>query len=421
MPGSRKNNPEPQSMLVVLPTWVGDFVMATPLLRALRHRFVDARITFLMEPNLSDLVRGGDWMDECVTWPTAGRALSPSQSGERGRWLPALPPRSPFSREYRKLIRDLRTRHFDWAILLPNSFRSALVAWQSRAKRRIGYNRDGRGLLLTDRIAVTNRRNRPTDQSPAAYPPGLGDGPPRSVQVTNIPLPPGYKGRYSPMPLVEYYGDLAEAIGCDRPNDRLELFTTPDCDASLQEKLTAAGIADRRPLVVLSPGAKYGAAKCWPADRFANVADRLVELQNAAVVITCGPGEEPIARAIRDTMKNEATVMDDPGLTLGELKSLIKRCDLLIGNDAGPRHLAKAFGVPIVTIFGPTHPDWTATNYEAERIIRVDIECGPCQQRQCPLGHLRCMTEVEPSRVYRAALELLSQQPVLAGGSQTKT
>jgi len=94
-------------------------------------------------------------------------------------------------------------------------------------------------------------------------------------------------------------------------------------------------------------------------------------------------------------------------LTLGELKSLIKRSDLLIGNDAGPRHLAKAFNVPEVTVFGPTHPEWTATDYPKERIVRIDVDCGPCQQRICPLGHLQCMTGVTVDAVFQAATELL--------------
>jgi heptosyltransferase-2 len=159
--------------------------------------------------------------------------------------------------------------------------------------------------------------------------------------------------------------------------------------------------------VVVSPGAKFGAAKCWFPERFAAVADQLVENEDATVCITCGPGEEPIARDIGVRMRQKGFVFDVPVLTLGELKSLVRRSDLLICNDAGPRHLAKAFGAPVVTIFGPTHPHWTDTGYEAERIVRVDIDCGPCQQRTCPLGHLRCMTEVTVESVYQAAVGLL--------------
>jgi len=382
----KSGDADPRSILVVLPTWVGDFVMATPTLRAIRTRFADAHVTFLMEPNLRDLVRGGDWMDECVEWPARER-------------------RMPWHKEFRQVAAALRGRRIDWAILLPNSARSAIIAYLARAKRRIGYDRDGRGLLLTDRLPVKNRRG--TSQRDNKFP---VEGASCVPAQTSIPAPPG---PFTPMPLVEYYADLAEAIGCDRPDDRLELFTTPDCDRSVDERLASLGIAEEGPLVVISPGAKYGAAKCWVPDRFAAVADRLIEQRNAAVIVTCGPGEESIARTIESAMKQGGLVFDDPLLTLGGLKSLIKRSDLLICNDAGPRHFAKAFDVPVVTVFGPTHPEWTATSYEPERIVRVDVECGPCQQRSCPLEHLDCMTGVSVDMVFAAATELLDKRAVV--------
>jgi len=205
------------------------------------------------------------------------------------------------------------------------------------------------------------------------------------------------------MPIVEYYADLAEHVGCKRPGDRLELFTTEDCDESVHERLTALGMVNQHPLVVMSPGAKFGASKCWPAERFAAAADRLIAECQASVIITCGPGEEPIARAIKAAMTRPAAVCDERKFSLGEMKSLVKRCDLLICNDAGIRHFAKAFGVPVVTVFGPTHPEWTATSYPRETIVRIDVDCGPCQQKVCPLGHHKCMTGVEVDMVVQAA------------------
>ncbi len=389
---------EPRSVLVVLPTWVGDFVMATPALRAIRERFADARITFLMEPNLRELVRGGDWMDDCVEWPAKER-------------------RMPWHKEYRAVAANLRGRRLDLAILLPNSARSALIAFLAKAKRRAGYNRDGRGLLLTDRIAVNNRLHPRARSGDASGSPKrkLGGDQPRSRRAGTQGSDSGCRNPQSairnptsvPVPIVEYYADLVEAIGCERPGDRLELFATPDCDRSVDQRLKSLGVAERHPLVVISPGAKYGAAKCWLPERFAALADRLIEERNAAVIVTCGPGEEPIARTIASAMKQPGFIFDDPLLTLGELKSLISRSDLLICNDAGPRHFAKAFDISVVTVFGPTHPRWTATGYEAERIVRIDVDCGPCQQRVCPLGHLDCMVGVSVDMVFKAATELL--------------
>ncbi len=391
---------DPRSILVVLPTWVGDFAMATPFLRALRHRFAEAHIAFLIEPNLRELARGGTWMNTVIEWPDKRK-------------------RTPIHKPYRDLVWDLRRRRFDWAVLLPNSFRSALIARLAGAKRRIGYDRDGRGMLLTDRLPVTNRRGA-SDTEAAEHttrePTGDHGAGPLSHDLhatvrmgTRLPVP---MGPFTPMPLVQYYADLAEVIGCEPPGDRLELFTTPECDEVVDERLATLGIAHHRPLVVLSPGARFGAAKCWVPERFAAVADRLVETEDASVVVTCGPGEEPIARTIGNAMKRRAFLLDKPLLTLGGLKSLIRRSDLLICNDAGPRHFAKALDVPVVTIFGPTHPDWTATSYRSEKIVRIDVPCGPCQQRVCPLSHTECMTGVTVDAVFEAATSLLRVRAV---------
>ena len=146
----------------------------------------------------------------------------------------------------------------------------------------------------------------------------------------------------------------------------------------------------------------------WLTERFAAVGDRLTSEQGAAVVITCGPGEEAIAWEIEGLMKGVGYVLASPLLTLAELKALIKRCDLLLCNDAGPRHIAKAFGVPVVTVFGPTHQAWTDTDYAMERKIQIAVDCGPCQKKVCPLGHHDCMTGVSAEMVYDGCVELLA-------------
>lgn len=405
----RPGEPDPRSILIVLPTWVGDFVMATPSLRSIRERFSGAHITLLMESNLRALVAGGNWMNECVEWPPK----SPAEMGASTPF-PGLAA-TPLHKAYREFVRHLRRQRFDWAVLLPNSFRAALVARLAGAKRRFGYDRDGRGFLLTDRLPLRNRRGRAADgrKMHVAVAPRAGFEktentpfhPHASVRMgANLPVP---VTRFVPMPLVEYYADLAEAIGCQRPGDRLELFTTPDDDALVDDRLASLGVAGRHPLIVISPGARYGAAKCWMPERFAEVCDRLADAFGATIAITCGPGEELIAREIGSAMHRRGHVFADPGLTLGGMKSLIRRADLLISNDAGIRHFAKAFNTPVVTIFGPTHPAWTATNYSLERIVRVDVDCGPCQQRVCPLGHVECMTRVTVDMVYAACQSLL--------------
>ena len=347
-------------MIVVLPTWVGDAVMATPVLRALRARFAQAHLAFLVEANTRPVIDSSGWMDEVICWPPRARG---------SRWRSGMI----------QLALRIRREAFDWAVLLPNSFRSALLMRMAGVQRRIGYDRDGRGLLLTDPLHV--RREG---------------------------------GKIAVVPMVGYYGRIATVLGCPPPGDRLELFTEPESDAYVQQRLEALGLSERHPLAVINPGANYGSAKQWPPERFAAVGDLLAERRGAGVVITCGPGEEALARSVGAAMRHPAAVLDEPRGTLSQLKSLIRRCDVLLTNDTGPRHFAKAFGRPVVTVFGSTLQQLTDTEYPRERKIQIEVDCGPCQLRECPLDH-RCMTGVTVERVYEACGDLLAMEPARGG------
>jgi heptosyltransferase II len=343
---------KPDTILVVLPNWVGDVVLSTPTLQVLRQGFPEARVTFLMKPYVRDLVAGSPWMDEVALWP-GGRNRRDRQ------------------RSFLGLVADLRSHKFDVAILLSNSFRSALLATLIGAKRRVGYDRDGRGLLLTDRL-VAHR----------------------------------VKGKYVPISMVKYYGALADYVGCRPSNEPIRLFTEPADESAIDRLLARHGIRPDRPTVIVNSGAAFGSVKCWPPERFAGVADRLVSDLGAQVIVPCGPGELEILQAIRHEMKQPAVFLDNPVLPLGQLKSLIRRADLLLTNDTGPRHFACAFGVPVVTIFGPTDPAWTEVRYAFERKISVAVDCGPCMKRRCATDH-RCMTRVTVDEVFAACADLL--------------
>lgn len=346
---------EPQRVLLVLPTWVGDVVMATPFVHALFARFPEARITLLMNRHLYPLLEGSPWVAHCEFWPPRKKTAEAKQ-------------------QQRELLARLRAQRFDLAVMLPNSLRSAWLCFRAGAKRRIGFNRDGRGLLLTDRIPVPNR----------------------------------IKGGYEPMPLCDYYAVLANALGMPHPGDELALYVTDEADASVERRLVAEGVRPEQPLVVLCPGANFGASKCWFPERFAAVADRLVQRHDAAIVISPGPGEEPLAEAIVAAMGERAFLLTEPCLTLGELKSLIADADLLLGNDTGPRHFGRAFDTHRVTVFGPTEQRWTDTSHGNETIVKVDVPCGPCHKKVCPLDEQVCMTRVTVDAVYEACEQELS-------------
>lgn len=363
---------EPQTILLILPTWVGDVVMATPFIESLFARFPQAKVSFVLNRHLTSLLEASPWVGQHFHWPKKGKSTEAKQA-------------------QKALVSQLREQNFDLAITLPNSFRSAWLCWQAGAKRRVGFNRDGRGLLLTDRIPVPNRA------SPSE----------RQASIT--------KGRFNPLPLVEYYAVLAQALDCPKPGDNLQLFTTPAEDQAVMARLTAAGFElakserQKQPLVVVCPGANFGASKCWSPERFAQVADELVQQHNACIAISPGPGEEPLAQAIADAMQQPSVLLVAPCLTLGELKSLIARSDLLLGNDTGPRHFGRAFDVHRVTVFGPTEERWTETSHGRESIVRVQVPCGPCHKKVCPLERQDCMEDVTVAMVAAASHKRLTQ------------
>jgi len=135
----------------------------------------------------------------------------------------------------------------------------------------------------------------------------------------------------------------------------------------------------------------------------------LIDELGATVMISSAARERPIVEAISRNMRHAAVDLARAGLTLGALKEIIRRCDLMVTNDTGPRHIAAAFDVPVVTLFGPTHPQWTEIYFSRERKLAVKVFCGPCQKKTCPLDH-RCMTRLSPAMVYDAAVELLSDR-----------
>jgi len=345
-------------IIVVLPNWVGDAVMATPALRALRCHYGSAHLTFVARPYVADVVADLGWADRLSLWPVGANA-------NRKQGLVRLA---------HQLRRDAGGRP-DLAILLANSFRSALLATLAGARRRVGYDRDGRGLLLSDRL-VAHRMN----------------------------------GRYVPVPMIRYYNGIADFLGCRNLSTRMELPSGPAYDELYTGLKARAGISEKRPLVVIHAGAAFGTSKCWLPERFADVADRLTDAHDAQIVFTCGPNEQEIIRTVRKHLRRPAVLLDDVRTTLREAMALIRGCDLLICNDTGPRHFAAAYGVPVVTLFGPTDPVWSETEFELERKVAVPIDCAPCQKPVCPLKHHQCMTRISAEMVVSAATQALADR-----------
>jgi len=345
---------DPQRILVRSPNWVGDVVMATPALRALRHQFPDAHLALACKPYVQPILDGCPWLDELIVSP--GRGL-----GEFGR-----------------LVRRLRRERFDLAMILPNSFRTALEAWLGGARRRVGYARPGRRRkwLLTDPIA-----------------------PPLDA-----------RGRFVPQPMVDYYLKLCAHVGCTDLSPREELFITPECQARADALLAKYGVASDARVLGINPGGAFGSSKVWMADRFAAVADALADRHGFRVLLFGSPNERPILEQVAAAMAHEPILTVPGEMDLDVLKPLVARCSLLVTNDTGARHFAVAFGVPLVCVMGSTSPAYTHCNLERQAIVRVDVDCGPCQKKACVQDH-RCMTQITPAMVTAAAEDMLLRFP----------
>lgn len=348
------SRPDPARILVVCPNLIGDTVMATPTLRALRDRFPNARIVGVAKPSVGPVLDGAPWLDELVAFAPKGQ--------DRSARLPAV-------------VARLRRFRPELALLLPNSFRSAWLAWLAGAGRRVGYRRGGRSLLLTDRLAA-----------------------PRDAD-----------GRFLPTPAVEYYLALARHLGCAVNSVRTELFVTANERERAEAAWRRSGIPEGSRVVCLNTGGAFGPAKNWPNGHFVTLARRLAHEHGVWVVALCGPAERDNARAIAEGAAHPRVVsLADEPPSLGLTKAAIARSALLVTTDSGPRHFAGPLGVPVVSLFGPTHIGWTRT-YQPNAIhLQHPVPCGPCQKPVCPEGHHRCMVELSPDVVLAAAARLLA-------------
>jgi heptosyltransferase-2 len=270
-----------------------------------------------------------------------------------------------------KLARELSAKRFDLAVLLPNSLDAALITWLARIPRRIGYATDGRAMFLSHPVPVSVR---PLASHQTAY------------YVT----------------MLEYYGISAKA----KPQ---LLETTGVEDAQVYGLLAAAAATAADVIIGINPGATYGSAKRWYPDRFAAVADELAGRWGAKIVITGSRDEAAIAEEIAVLLKNPHVNLAGK-TTVRELMAVIKRCSIFITNDSGPMHIAAAFGVPVVAVFGSTDNTTTYPLSAGAVVVRKQVDCAPCMKRVCPTDH-RCMQAVGVADVIAAAEQL--QESVL--------
>jgi heptosyltransferase-2 len=342
----------PASLLVRATNWLGDAVMTTPALAAVREGLPDARIVLLARPLVAELFRHHPDVDEVLVYERPGR-----HDGALGRL---------------RLAGEVRRRRFDGALLLQNAFDAALIAFLGRIPERAGYPTDGRRILLT----------------------------------APVPLTPAILERHE----VEYYLCLCDGLGIPRPVPAaLKLAVSEEEREAMATRLAFLGIERGAQILTINPGATYGSAKRWYPDRFAAVAETLSAEWRARVVVVGSTEEAPLAGEIEAAMRIPPINLAGK-TTVRELMALLSLSSFLVTNDSGPMHIGAALGVPLVAIFGPT--DWRRTSpwSPLAKVVRVEIDCSPCRRRVCDRGH-ECMLGVTPGMVVDAARQLLPGGP----------
>jgi len=339
------------------PNWLGDFVMATASFERVRSAFPNAHITVGLRPFLRPLLSGSRWFDAVVD--------TPKDSGLGAVW---------------RQVRAMRQGRFDLAIVLPNSPITGLIPWLAGVPWRLGY-RQGRPWLMNLGLAADVRRRWfQRRQGPRRWP--------------------------TPMPM--YYRSLLDVLGLPGDAIRPQLAVAPGDEGWVTAHLQSLGVPPGQPLLQLVVGANYGASKLWMPERFAAVARHFQQRHGMRALVLVGPAEVELGERI--AKEGNALALTRPVLPLDRLKALVSRASLIVTGDTGPRHLGVAFDRPIVCLMGPNDPNYTDYCMERTVLLRKDLPCSPCQRKVCPLGHHRCMRDIEVAEVVAAGERLLGLQ-----------
>jgi heptosyltransferase II len=332
--------------------WVGDVMMTLPALRELRRLFPHAHITLATRSVTKGLFIGAEFVDELQIHD--GRGL----------------------RSFFQQVRTWRRGRFDLAIILTNSFASALVAALARIPMRIGYAADGRARLLTHPIELPEWRST------------------RHEIFYYLRIIAELEWLFTQQQtFLEIEPDASLAVSDTRRDDARYL-------------LQRQGVTEDRPVIALCPGSINSRAKRWPAESYAVLADRCVDTLGAQILLIGSKQEMEVSRHVADRMHNKPIMLT--GQTdIAEAVAVLSIADMLITNDTGPAHIAAALGRPTLVIFGPTNPLTTRPFSPVGEIIRHPPECAPCMLRDCPIDH-RCMTAITPDEVFSRAREIMS-------------
>lgn len=344
-------NRVPKSIIVRMPNWVGDLVMATPILQDLREHFPKAEITAMCEENVAPLLEHDPAVDQLFQFTRAKKFFR--RIAERN------------------IVAKLKEGDYDLGILLTNSFSSAWRFWQGNVKKTLGYRADCRSFLLTHPVPFSKKRFE--------------------------------------QHLVLTYKELLKPLGIPISETLPRLIVTEEEVREAWEFVKRFDITPESKIIGMNPGAAYGTAKCWLPERFTAVAKQLVEADPKHVVLFFGDlSQKELIGKICVGLKDR--VINLSGQTsLRELLALIKICSVFLTNDSGPMHIADSLGVPLIALFGSTNPIVTGPYRQTGQIIQKRPPCSPCFKKICPID-FRCMTKIGVEEVTKAILTKLRRK-----------
>lgn len=337
---------ELKNIIIRMPNWIGDLVMATPILSDVRKAFPRASITAMCYTGVCQLLETDPDINEIFCFSKA------SVFNHRDR--------------HRDIVDKIRQGSYDLGILLTNSFSSAWYFYRGGVSYRIGYKGNFRSCLLTHPIS----------------------------------FPPQLKNQH----LVKTYKMLLSAIGIPISRTSPRLYITEQEKKAAKELLKQQGVQEGDLLIGINPGAAYGLAKCWLPERFTEVSHKLLQNKKIHLVFFGDQGSVPLIKKICQPLPFRAINL--AGLTsLRQLASLISLCNVFLSNDSGPMHIADALGVAVIALFGSTSEIVTGPS-QKNRVIHKHVKCSPCYKRTCPIDFC-CMKAIEVEEVYQHVLQAL--------------
>ena len=325
-----------ENIIVRMPNWIGDLVMATPILADIKRYYPNSKLTAMCQSPLGDLLQSDPNVDEIFSYSRVNKALRRVQQ--------------------RDVINKIRAGNYDLGVVLPNSFSSAWWFFQGKVQTTLGFKGNLRSPFLTHARDFPESRKKEH--------------------------------------LVETYKKLLAPLGIPVSSTMTKLYVDDEQIHQMKEKLKTYGVDFSKPIIGINPGAAYGSAKCWPEERFREIAKRLSK-EHSVIFFGTDQMSEMIGRIVADLPRD---VIDLSGrTTLREMSATLKLLDGFLTNDSGPMHMADSLLVPTVALFGSTDPVVTGP-YRHGVVINKNVDCAPCFKRVCPID-FRCMKSIEVDEV----------------------